>query len=299
VATPTPGLLRLPAGTPAPAGATATSGPRATPVIIASPTPTATPITHMVAEGESLLSIALDYGVSLQALQAANPDVQVRFLSIGAVLIIPPPEGGAALSATQLAPPPPLALELSDPACYPTTTGSLYCLVEVRNVLDAPAENVAARVTLAGSDGLPVANGVGFAAVDLIASHSTAPLAVVFQPPPDVPIAARAVELISADPAAASVEAGRALLLEVVEQTGQSAGNRLEVSGLVRNAAGPAAGAAWVTVTAYDATDAVVGFRKQFLPGGLAAGASSAFALAVHSLGGPIERYAIVAEGRP
>jgi hypothetical protein len=122
---------------------------------------------------------------------------------------------------------------------------------------------------------------------------------VVFQPAPGVPIAARAVELISADPAAAAVEAGRALLLEVAEQTGQSAGMRLEVSGLVRNAAGHAAGTAWVTVTAYDETDAVVGFRRQSLPGGLAPGASRPFAFAVDSLGGPIERYAIVAEGRP
>lgn len=299
VASPSPPLLALPTGTPQPAGPTATTGLRPTPVIIASPTATATPVTHVVTEGESLLSIALDYGVSLQALQTANPEVQVRFLSIGAVLVIPPPEGGAALSATQLAPPPPLALELSDPACYPAATGSLYCLVEVSNPLGAPAENVSARVTLAGSDGLPVANGVGFAAVELIGSLSAAPLVVVFQPAPAVPIAARAVELLTADPAAASLAAGRALLLDVVEQTGQANGTRLTVTGVVSNASGHAAGAAWVTVTVYDAADAVVGFRTVAVPGGVAAGASHPFALVVDSLAGPIERYAIVAEGRP
>ncbi len=299
VASPSPVLLPLPTATALPAGATATPGPLATPVIIASPTATATPVTHVVAEGESLLSIALDYGVSVEALQVANPNVQVRFLSIGAVLVIPPPEGGAALSATQLAPPPPLALELSDPACYPAASGSLYCLVEVYNPLDTPAENVSARVTLAGSDGLPVANGVGFAAVDLIASHGTAPLAVVFQPAPVEPIAARAVELLTADPAAASVEAGRALLLDVVEQTGRASGTRLEVSGQVRNLSGRPAGSAWVTVTVYDAVDAVVGYRKLALPGALAADASRTFSMVVTSLGGPVERYAIVAEGRP
>ena len=296
---PTSRLLPLPSATPALAGPATTSAPRATPVIIASPTPTPTPVTHVVTEGESLLSIALDYGVSVEALQVANPDVQVRFLSIGAVLIIPPPEGQAAVSATQLAAPPPLPLALSDPACYPSKTGSLYCLVEVTNPLEAPAENVSARVTLAGSDGLPVADGVGFAAVELIAGNGTAPLAVLFQPAPSVAIAAHAVELLTADPAAASVAAGRALLLDVLEHTGQAAGKRLTVSGQVANNSGHGAGAAWVTVTVYASDDVVVGYRKYPLAGGLAAGAVTPFTLVVDSLAGPIERYAIAAEGRP
>src|SRR5262245_58787979 len=93
-----PALLPLPTDTVQPAVPPATVTPRATPVIIASPTASATPVTHVVVDGESLLSIAIDYGVSLEALQAANPDVQVRFLSVGAVLTIPPPEGGAAVS---------------------------------------------------------------------------------------------------------------------------------------------------------------------------------------------------------
>lgn len=297
--TATPALLPLPAGTEVTPAPTATTGPLATPVIIASPTPTPTPVTHVVQAGETLLSIALDYGVSLGSLQAVNPGVQVRFLSIGAVLIIPPPEGDAAFSATQLAPPPPLALVLSDPACHATATGPLYCLVEVSNPLASPAENISARVTLAGSDGLPVANGVGFAAVDLMAPHSTAPLAVIFQPPPSVPVAAHAVELLTADPATASVDAGRAMLLEVAAHTGQAAGTRLEVAGHVRNPTATSAGAVWVTVTVYDGADIVVGYRRVALAGRLPAGAETEFALAVDSLAGPIARYAIVAEGHP
>jgi LysM repeat protein len=297
--TATPRLLALPAtASPLPSLA-ATNRPQATPVIIASPTPTATPVTHVVVEGESLLSIALDYGVSLEALQAANPNVQVRFLSIGATLVIPPPEGGAAVSATQLAPPPPQPLALRGPDCFTTSTEGLYCLVEVANPLDDPVENVSARVILAGSDGMPVAQGVGFSAVALLAGHSAAPVLVTFQPAPAVPIAASAVELLTADPAEASLASGRAVLLEVVEHTGQAQGTRLAVSGQVRNASGLPAGAAWVVVTAYDAADAIVGFRIAALPGGLAAQAAQSFALIVDSLGGPIERYAIVAEGRP
>ena len=296
---PPPGLLPLPTRTPLAAGVTSTVRSPATPGIIATATPTATPVTHIVTEGESLLSIALDYGVSVQALQAANPNVQVRFLSIGALLEIPPPEGPAAVHATRLAAPPPMPLALSDPACYPTDTGSLYCLVEVSNPLEGPAENISARVTLAGQDGVPLAHAVGFAGIDLVAGGETAPLAVVFQPAPSAPIAAYAVELLTADPAAASVETGRALLLEVVEQTGQAAGSRLTVSGQVRNSTGHAAGTAYVTVTAYGADNTVVGYRRHRLQGGLAVGAVIPFSLVVDSLAGPIEHYALAAEGRP
>src|SRR4029079_16354466 len=74
--TATPRLRALPSGTPAPVVPSGTPGVAPTPVIIASPTATATPVTKAVVEGESLLGIAIDYGVSLEALEAANPDVQ-------------------------------------------------------------------------------------------------------------------------------------------------------------------------------------------------------------------------------
>jgi hypothetical protein len=49
----------------------------------------------------------------------------------------------------------------------------------------------------------------------------------------------------------------------------------------------------------YDAEETLVGYRTVALPGGMAVEASEEFALVVDSLAGPIERYAIVAEGRP
>ena len=77
---PTPILLRLPAASATmPAVLTAAPSPETTPVIIASPTATATPVTHVVAAGETMLGIAIDFGVPLEALVAANPTVQARF----------------------------------------------------------------------------------------------------------------------------------------------------------------------------------------------------------------------------
>jgi LysM repeat protein len=137
-------------------------------VIIASPTATATPVTYVVQEGETMLGIAIAFGVSLENLQAANPEVNPRFLSIGTVLIIPPPEGGFAAAATNLAPPPPAPVEVGEPACYAMPSSGLYCLVAAHNPGEAALENVSARVTLAGADGLPMAEGVAYAALDLI-----------------------------------------------------------------------------------------------------------------------------------
>src|SRR5512141_2101170 len=59
----------------------------ATPTPLPSPTPT--PRSHTVVKGEDMFGIALRYGVTLEELKAANPDVNPNFLSVGAVLVIP------------------------------------------------------------------------------------------------------------------------------------------------------------------------------------------------------------------
>lgn len=47
--------------------------------------------THKVAQGETMAVIARRYGISLNALQVANPRVEARRLKAGATLVIPPP----------------------------------------------------------------------------------------------------------------------------------------------------------------------------------------------------------------
>jgi len=140
-----------------------------------------------------MLGIAIDFGVSLAALQAANPTVEARFLSIGTVLVIPPPEGGFAVAATNLAPPPPAPVTFSQPECYPLTSDGLYCLVEARNPNPKPLENISARIILAGADGLPFASKTAFGALDLVPAGGAVPLAALFQPAPPKPPAATGV----------------------------------------------------------------------------------------------------------
>ncbi|MGC9349921.1 MAG: LysM peptidoglycan-binding domain-containing protein, partial [Anaerolineae bacterium] len=64
--------------------ATPTIEPSSTPLIEAS-----TPLTYVVAEGDSLLAIAVEYDVSLEALMAANEIEDEDFIRIGETLTIP------------------------------------------------------------------------------------------------------------------------------------------------------------------------------------------------------------------
>lgn len=295
----TPRLRPLPSGTPTLVVATGTPGVAATPVIIASPTATATPVTHAVAEGESLLGIAIDFGVSLEALQAANPDVQAQFLSIGTVLIIPPPEGGFAVAATNLAPPPLAAVTLGEPACYALASGSLVCLVEARNPGAVAVENVSARLTLAGADGLPFASAVAFAALDLIPPGAALPLAVLFSPPPSQPVAAMGVELLTGNVAADPAPPGRAVLLTVQAEQGGLLGGRWTVTGLVSNPSASTLADPQLALALYDAAGRLIGYRKQTLTPGLAPGETRPFTLAADLLGGAVDHVTVLAEGRP
>jgi LysM repeat protein len=303
---PTPKLLSLPTATPtvlaALAETSAAAGaqtPATTPVIIASPTATPTPVTHVVAAGETMLGIAINFGVSLTALQAANPTVEARFLSIGTVLVIPPPEGGFAVAATNLAPPPPAPVTFSQPVCYPQTSSGLYCLVEARNPNDAPLENVSARIILAGADGLPFASQTAFSALDLVPAGAAVPLAALFQPAPAQPPAATGVEPVSAILVSEPVSAAQAVLLDVAATPGAILGGRWSVSGSVHNPSALPLTAAWVVLSVYDSNGRLTGFRKLALANGLASDETRAFSINSDALAGPVVRGVVLAEGRP
>jgi LysM domain len=82
-ATPRPTTAPTPAATPTPVPTD--TPPPATPV----PTPAPTPRTYVVQEGDSLGSIAAQFGTTAEAIQAANGISNPNVITIGQVLVIP------------------------------------------------------------------------------------------------------------------------------------------------------------------------------------------------------------------
>ncbi|MBI2863693.1 MAG: LysM peptidoglycan-binding domain-containing protein [Chloroflexi bacterium] len=91
----TPVISASPDSTPAAAAqSTPTSVPQPTPSVAlptpVPPTPTPAVLRYSVQSGDSLLAIAAKFGVTVEALQAANGNLEPTRLQIGQSLIIPP-----------------------------------------------------------------------------------------------------------------------------------------------------------------------------------------------------------------
>ncbi len=115
---------------------TATPSPVVHPWLPTPEQPTPTPFVHVIRKGDTLLGIALQYGVSVEALQEANPALDPNLMPIGATVVIPLSEENPAGLPT----PTPIPLPLGPVACYPQTDGGGWCLVVVQNPTSTPVE---------------------------------------------------------------------------------------------------------------------------------------------------------------
>ncbi len=247
------------------------------------PTPAPTPVVHTVEQGDTLLGIALEYGVSLDALLQANGLTVDEILHIGQTLIIPMEEeaavGLAAPMENLLLPTPtPLPLEVVNVARYRTPTGGLWCMGEVLNSTEGPTTNMQVRVTLVTGEGMPLVMRSALVAADYLPVGKRAPFAVLFADPPEG-VADAAVTVIRGEPVGEITAALVALALHDVG--GRMAGPQYRVAGVVVNDAGGAVQRVTVVATIYDAEGRVQGYRQVVLheEEPLAAGAEVPFAL--------------------
>ncbi len=132
----------------------ATPRPTATSTL---PTATPTPVIHVVKLGETVLSIALDYGVTVEAIQRANNLSNIDLVQIGQSLIIPinPPLPGLTVAPTAVQP---------GPTGQAATQGMLYACPAnaAARPLTLPAAPI--RLVLAAGQAFFVADGDLFAA---------------------------------------------------------------------------------------------------------------------------------------
>jgi len=262
---------------------TATATPLPTVTVTPQPSATATPQLHSVAPGEDLFGISLKYGVSLEALQAANPQVDARALRIGQSLVIPERATGQTAQPALLAP---VAVEIGTIDCWPAATGGAWCFVRAHNPHKQAVENISARLRLMGETGEPQ-TALAAAALDLLPAGASMPL-VAYLPPP---LPARpwrpAASLLSALPVG---DEGRYRPVQISGQTSrvEGGGRTAVVTGRVQADAGQV----WLAAVAYNAAGQVVGVRRW-------QGAPGDFWLAVYSAGDAIQEVQVFSQARP
>jgi hypothetical protein len=259
-----------------------------------------------VAQGEDLITIALRYRVSLDALLAANPGINPRAMSIGLELKIPAPTPAppgstpASQGGTQAPPTPtPAPLEVGKPTCYPTPEGALLCLLPVRNPLDSPLENITAVVRLAGETGAGLRQQSAFLPLNLLPSGAELVLSAVFEPP----VPARwqvSTEILTAYPLAQMENRYLKARAQVTGFAPSSDGLSAVVTGSAQvEEEGKTARQVWVVATAYDAAGNLVGYRRWESSQGLSTGQTLEFSVQIFSLAGKIARVNSVIEARP
>lgn len=130
---------------------------------------------YTVRPGDTLLGIALDFGIEVAQIQAANPGIDPRGLQVGQQLTIP-----LATLLPPLTSPTMLALHLPPPTCYPLPTGYTLCLGEAQNPHPYPVEGTRLRVQLEDVTRAVLAEQAVGLEQAMIPAGQAAPYAVTF-----------------------------------------------------------------------------------------------------------------------
>jgi LysM repeat protein len=283
---------QTPTGSDTPAPGDAVSTPAQLPSL------TPTPRLHKIKANETLLSLALKYGTTLDALLAANPGISPNMLSVGQELVIPPPNVQVQPGAAN---PTPVSLGLGQVFCYPDSTGGAWCFVVVQNGAGQNAvESVILRLRVAAADGGQVLEQTVPALLNRIEPGTALPVAAYFAPP--LPLELQTgVDLVSSLPTTQGDGRFLPVRLENISIHIQPGGLSAEVSGEVWLAGEgqTPANLVWVAAAAYDASAYPVGVRRWESSAQLSPGQALPFRFQVYSAGGEITRVDVLVEARP
>ena len=263
-------------------------------IIAETPLPSPAPTTYTVQSGDTLSQIAERFHISLDDLQAANPDISPSSLSVGTVLLIPGESDGPRSAPT----PTPVPAPVTQTSCHPTIDRGMWCFALVRNDSSAIIENVSAQVALIDSDGTVIASQVGFMPLNILPPKAALPVYVFFMP--DVPAKVSAqVQLLSAVSLAGDdTRYLRATIHNASAQINWD-GHSAQLSGEVSlPAESSPAKIVWVAAVAYDKDGQVVGV-KRWEGGEIPPGGTIQFNFMVASIGSAIEAVEFVVEARP
>lgn len=259
------------------------------------PLPSPTPFAYTIQQGDTISSIALQFGVSMDDLQAANPEISPNAMSVGQIINIPSNPENPSGEPT----PTPAAFTVRQIECYPTADQGMWCFVLAHNDFPDFMENVSAQVTLVDANNAVLASQTALLPLNILPPNTSLPLMVFFPSniPPDVKPQVQvltAILLLPNDERYLPATINNTLVQ--VNANGRSA----RVNGQVRLPADARpASQVWVTGTAYDEVGRVVGVRRWESNASLSPGGSLPFEFMVSSLGGEIEQVEFAVEARP
>jgi murein DD-endopeptidase MepM/ murein hydrolase activator NlpD len=248
-----------------------------------------------VKSGDTISSIALKFGVSMDDLQAANPEIPPNAMSIGQVIRIPSNPDNPSGEPT----PTPAPFTVRQIGCHPTANQGMWCFVLVHNDLPDPLENVSAQISLVNADNTSLASQTAFMPLNILPANTSLPMTAYF--PPEIPNNARpqvqiltAIRLLPGDERYLPASVNNTLVQ--VDADGLSA----RVNGQVFLPSNTSnASQVWVAATAYDESGDVVGVRRWEWQDGLASGGNLPFDFMISSIGGIISRVDFAVEARP
>ncbi|HEX2996388.1 MAG TPA: LysM peptidoglycan-binding domain-containing protein, partial [Anaerolineales bacterium] len=157
------------------------------------PLPSPTPFTYTIQKGDTISSIALKFGVSMEDLQAANPEVSPNTMSIGQTIRIPSDPDNPSGEPTPTAAP----FTVEQIECYPTADKGMWCFVLVHNDFSEFLENVSVQVTLVDSSNTVLASQTALLPLNILPPDTSLPVAAFF-PPEITPDAKPQVQVLTA-----------------------------------------------------------------------------------------------------
>jgi len=256
--------------------------------------PTPTLQTYTVVAGDTYGSIAAKFGVTVDALTAANPGVDPNVLSIGTVLIIPAKPVG---TGTPQPTPTPVGLVLEPAYCYTQAGGGRWCLALVGNPGPEAAAGIYLRFSLYASTAADpsISKEVALPVPVLPAGART--IAAAYFSPEEAQAEILRVELISAIRLA---ESPGLLPLTIMKETSRPLSDGLELAVEFRIDAGADASVNRLdaALVLLDSAGRPVGFRILRGEGDWPPGAAHTLTLNAFLLGGTLADYEFILQAR-
>lgn len=272
-----------------------------TPPAPGSPTPlpssTPTPRYHTIGRGDTFSGIAFKYGVSIPALQTANPLIDPYILSVGTVVAIPPAE--PQVYGTPVIPSPtPIAVELGQPVCFAESGGGLWCFALVTNPYERMIENITGSIRLADKTG-QIHDRQAYLPLDILSPGESLPLIAFFPPPVPEPVKIEAEIAIALPVQPGDARYLPARLENMDIQIAADGSSALLNGEVVLEDPGKSAAQIWVAAVAYDSDGVISGVRRWEGGQPMAAGQVLPFSFRVYRSGEAISRVEAFVEARP